>query len=151
MNFLVLPGDQESWWKAKYNFSNILGDQLHIEVGSLGEQRPGQRGGQLLNLPRSSLLSRFTFTLLITILSFTLSQCALSSLANQHTLDDDQYLIQMTTSGCLTRQNLASLVHSLASSSNLPVEQSNAWRSNLKIILDYYTGRYLRKYFNFTP
>ena len=140
MNFLVLPGDQESWWKAKYNFSNILGDQLHIEVGSLGEQRPGQCGGQLLNLPCSSLLSRFTFTLHNNLLPLHLP-----------VNDDDQYLIQMTTSGCLTRQNLASLVHSLASSSNLPVEQSNAWRSNLQIILDYYTGRYLRKYFNFTP
>ena len=45
----------------------------------------------------------------------------------------DQYLVQMKTKDCLTKQNPASLVPSQACYSNPPVGQSNASRSDLEI------------------
>ena len=48
--------------KSVFTFCLVSGDQLHIEVCSLGKQRPWQRGGQLLHLPCTHLLSRFFLT-----------------------------------------------------------------------------------------
>ena len=120
---------QVAWsFTAKIIFKSRLwsfqtpGDQPHVEVCRLGEQRPGQRRRQLLHLPRPSLLSRFSQSPSFSVNIFVWTP-------------DYQYLTQMTTSAYLRRQNLASLAPSQACSSNPPVGQWNAWRSDIRATL----------------